>query len=114
MIATRAALAAARAAVAGLGAALDALEASLGDGADELVELRGGWQGVPGEALVRWARSGRLVAFEAERGRLVAWSSDLRRAVEAQPARPLRAVEPEADPLGRALASGDLRAGGAR
>ncbi len=108
-----AALSAARAALAGVGAALDAIEAALGERGDELVAIRDGWQGVPGEALVRWARSGRLVAFEVERGRLVAWSSDLRRAVEARPARQLRAVEiGDADPLEAALASGTLRTGG--
>lgn len=114
MIAAHAALGAARAALAGLAAALDAIEAALGERADALVALRDGWSGLSGATLCRWARDGRLVAYEGERGRLVAWSSDLRRAVEAQPARQLRATEPDTDldPLARALASGELRPGG--
>lgn len=109
----------ARAALAAVRAALDALEAALGDDqGDELVTLSEGCDGIAGATLQRWARTGRLVAYEAERGRLVAWRSDIRRAIEAQPYRPavrVVATEPEdgadEDLLEEAIAAGELRAG---
>lgn len=109
---TKASLAAARAAYVALGAALAALDGTLQERDDDLIELGAGCYGIAGQTLIRWARSGRLRAFEAERGRLVAWRSEVRRAIEAQPARQLRAVED--DPLEAAIASGTLRAGGER
>jgi len=50
-----------------------------------LVILATGWGGLPGGTLTRWARRGRLRAFRAERGKLVAWERDVRDAVEVEP-----------------------------
>ena len=48
-----------------------------------LVVLADGWGPLAGGTLQRWAKTGRLRAFRAERSKLVAWESDIRRAVEA-------------------------------
>ena len=108
-----AALAGARASVAALEAVVAAMDAQP---ADELVGLRDGALGLSGDTLVRWARSGRLRAFEAERGRIVAWQSDIRAAIEAAPVRRnLRHVPTppsnDVDELDQALAAGELRRG---
>jgi hypothetical protein len=91
----RLALVAVRAAWLALGKALDIAEGALGDDGDELVSLADGCYGIPGETLARWAREidpqtaqPRLAAFQVERGRLVAWRSEIRRAIEARPYRP--------------------------
>jgi hypothetical protein len=110
----RKALEAARATAAATLAAVDAAIAALDSehGADELVTLRNGAYDIAGETLVRWARSGRLVAFEVERGRLVAWSSEIRRAVESRPVKPLAtkvAVATDEDPFAEGIRTGKLR-----
>jgi hypothetical protein len=56
-----------------------------GDERDALVVLRDGWGPLTGSTLAAWARSGRLCAWRAERGRLLAWERDLRAAVEREP-----------------------------
>lgn len=120
MIATRAAIALVRTALAGAGQALDLLEQSLRDDRDELVSLAKGCDGIKAATLIRWAGSDppRLRAFEAERGRLVAWRSDIRRAIEAKPVdvkrAALRVVEDdeEEDLLEEAIANGEIVRGG--
>lgn len=57
-----------------------------------LVVLRNGWPPIPPATLMRWAKTGRLRAFEAERGKVVAWEADIRTAVEANPVAPTRAL----------------------
>jgi hypothetical protein len=130
---TRKVLEAGRASALATLAAFDAALAALDSehGADELITLRDGWPtqvndsgklelapgGVAGETLCRWARMSppRLRAFEAERGRLVAWSSDIRRAIEARlvksraPASTAPAND-DHDPFAADLAAGRLRA----
>ena len=59
-----------------------------GDPRGELVALNQGWGVVPASTLKRWAREGRLAAFALERGKLVAWEQDVRRAVEVERYRP--------------------------
>ncbi|MEZ4444552.1 MAG: hypothetical protein R3B72_36090 [Polyangiaceae bacterium] len=59
-----------------------------GDPRGELVALNQGWGVVPPSTLKRWAREGRLPAFALERGKLVAWERDVRRAVEVERYRP--------------------------
>jgi hypothetical protein len=54
-----------------------------------LVALRDGFGPLSGSTLAAWSRSGRLRAFTAERGRLVAWEADIRAAVEAEPYTPV-------------------------
>ncbi len=62
----------------------------------------------------RWAREGRLKAFTAERGRIVAWLSDVRRAVEAQPVTTTGpATDDHADELDSMIADGTLVEGSA-
>jgi hypothetical protein len=56
-----------------------------GDVRGPLVLLAGGWQGIRGATLARWAREGRLRAHVLERGKLAAWERDVRAAVEAVP-----------------------------
>jgi hypothetical protein len=101
-----AALANARALVASLELAIAEAQAR---GREELVTLRDGALGIPGDTLCRWASTGRLTAYTAERGRLVAWSSDIRKAIEAKPYQPpLRTVPDASDAIERELASGRL------
>ena len=52
----------------------------------ELVPLADGYGPLSGSTLARWAREGRLRAWRADRGRLVAWTRDVVAAVEAEPA----------------------------
>lgn len=124
MTPARAALAAVRAAHVALGAALDGLEAALGDDqADELLDLDAAAEryGLTSSTLRRWARTGRLRAVELERGRVACWRSALVEAINAAPYQaPVRAVAVAPDPdtgedlLELALDAGELRAGGAR
>lgn len=129
----RSSLQALRAALEAASRAVDAIEGAMGEHDDELLELAAGAYGRTGATLTRWAREGRLRAFEVERNLLVAWRSDVRAAIEARPA--LQAVPPRAppnvlsrprdgngtgmgretehaDPLELALSRGELRAVG--
>ena len=102
--------------VAALQAELDSLELETEDGDDDdvLVDANERLFGLPAGTFRSWAREGRLRAFEVERGRLVAWKSDVRRAVEAQPCQTtVGEGDPReskaCDPLDRALLRGTLR-----
>ncbi|MEQ9319727.1 MAG: hypothetical protein RIF41_11255 [Polyangiaceae bacterium] len=64
-------------------------EAVGADARGELVQLSEGFGPVKGSTLMAWARSGRLRAFRADRGRFVAWERDVREAVEADPVVPV-------------------------
>ena len=77
-------LATLRAQIAAAAAQLDQLEnlATEQRGGDRLVPLAEGFGPLSGSTLMRWARLGRLVAFRADRGRLLAWERDVRAAVE--------------------------------
>jgi hypothetical protein len=120
-VSARIAIAAVRAAWVALGRALDVAEGALGDDGDELVSLADGCDGIAGSTLARWAKEGRLDAFEAERGRLVAWRSAIRRAIEARPYRPPVNAESEPandardvddfDPFAAGIWKGTLRRG---
>ena len=56
-----------------------------GDPRGTLVVLSDGWGVLKPGTLRRWAREGRLPAFELERGRLASWEADIRSAVEMAP-----------------------------
>ncbi len=58
----------------------------------------------------RWVSAGKLRAFRAERGRLVAWRSDVRKCIESRPYQvPVPGDGEDGDLIDRALASGRLR-----
>lgn len=77
---------------------------------DQLIELSNGAYGLSGWTLKRWAADGRLSAFRAERGKLVAWDRDVRAAIEAEPYVP-PSKEAAGDQLEEAFGE-DLVAGG--
>lgn len=88
---------------------IDATDPS-GDERGELVVLAEGWGPIRPNTLRTWAKTGRLRAFTVERGKLVAWSRDIRDAVEAEPLAPRSrkrapAVDPQEQALEEALAS---------
>lgn len=99
----------ARAQLAAIRAQLDALEASLADGDDVLLELSeaAAVAKTTESTLRRWATEGRLACVELERRKLACWKSALVKAINAKPYDPaLRAVE---DPFEAELAAGTLR-----
>ncbi len=65
-----------------------------------LVDLARGWQGRSAVTLRRWARSGRLVAYEVERRGLVSYESDLHAAIESGRVRVRVAAPDELDDPG--------------
>lgn len=116
MTSARAAVALLRTALAAAAQAVDLLEAAIDDQGDKLVSLEDGCDNIKGATLVRWARTGRLTAYEVARGKLVSWRGDIRAAIETNPYTPaVREVpaesESENDLLEDAIASGELRAG---
>ena len=108
------ALGQARAVVAGLEQALGVLEAPPANltEIDRLVDAEDRLFDLTPTTFRRWIREGRLKAFQAERGRYVAWESDVRRAIEAEPYEPNQTAAGAApDPMDEAIASGRLRTG---
>jgi len=59
-----------------------------GDERGQLLFLADGPLGMKPGTLQRWAREGRLRAFQLERGKLACWERDLRDAIEATPIAP--------------------------
>jgi hypothetical protein len=108
-----AALSSARATVALLEAELEDID-DIGDGSDPLLDLESvEAEGLSPHTARTWIKSGRLEAYQAERGRFVFRRSALMKAIEASPVMPReRKAKPPAD-LAAWEAEADRAIGGA-
>lgn len=112
-----AALASARAQLEAANAAIRVLDSMVANDTDDdqLVDADDRAFGLLPDTFRRWAREGRLQCFTAERGRLVAWRSEVKRAIEAQRYQPKERGREEAEgdltDFSRELASGKFSGG---